>query len=228
MGLRLEQIVPWGRSLAEYIQMFDLSETDLQSNILDCGGGPASFNAELTQQGHSVISCDPIYQFSVAEIQQRIDETYDVVLSKVEATRDNFIWKTFRSPKEMGQSRMNSMQNFLQDFPIGFQQGRYQTCELPNLPFASKQFNLALCSHLLFLYSDQLSLEFHLASILEMCRLSADVRVFPLLLNMTGEMSPFVDPIIQALQAQGYSATIQQVLYEFQRGGNQMLRVRTL
>jgi hypothetical protein len=228
MGLRLEQIVPWGRSLAEYIQMFDLSETDLQGNILDCGGGPASFNAELTQQGHSVISCDPIYQFSVAEIQQRIDETYDVVLSKVEATRDNFIWKTFRSPKELGQARMNSMRNFLQDFPLGLQQGRYQTCALPNLPFASKQFDLALCSHLLFLYSDQLSLEFHLASILEMCRLSADVRIFPLLLNMTCEPSPFIHPIIQALQDQGYSATLQPVPYEFQRDGNQMLRVRTL
>lgn len=228
MGLRLEQIVPWGRSLTEYIQMFKLSETKLEGRILDCGSGPASFNAEMTQQGHSVVSCDPIYQFSAADIQQRIDETYDVVLSKVEATRDNFIWKTFRSPKDMAQSRMNSMQIFLQDFPLGLQQGRYQTCELPTLPFASKQFDLALCSHLLFLYSDQLSLDFHLASILEMCRLSADVRIFPLVLNMTGEMSPFVDPILQALQDQGYSATIQQVAYEFQRGGNQMLQVKTL
>jgi SAM-dependent methyltransferase len=223
MGLRLDQIVPWGRSLAEYVQMFNLSEADLAGRILDCGGGPASFNAEMNQQGHSVISCDPIYQFSVSEIQQRIDQTYDVVLSKVEATKDNFVWKNFRSPKEMGQSRMESMQLFVQDFSI--EQTRYQTCELPTLPFESNSFDLALCSHLLFLYSDQLSLEFHLASILEMCRLSPDVRIFPLLLNMTGEISPFVDPILQALQDRGYAATLQTVPYEFQRGGNQMLQV---
>ncbi len=48
MGLKLENVVPWGRSLAEYICMFDLCPSDLQGYILDCGGGPASFNAELT------------------------------------------------------------------------------------------------------------------------------------------------------------------------------------
>lgn len=228
MGLRLDQIVPWGRSLSEYRQMFDLSEADLQGRILDCGGGPASFNAEMTQQGYSVISCDPIYQFSVPELQQRIDETYKVILTKVEATKENFVWEMFRSPEELGQVRMSAMQNFLTDFPTGLEQGRYRICELPNLPFESQKFDLALCSHLLFLYSDQLSYEFHLASILELCRLSPEVRIFPLRLNMTCEISPFVDPIIQALQDRGYSATLQQVPYEFQRGGNQMLQVKTL
>lgn len=228
MGLRLDQIVPWGRSLSEYIQMFDLSERDLQGKILDCGGGPASFNAEMSHRGYSVISCDPVYQFSVTEIQQQIDQTYEVILSKVEATKENFIWEMFRSPQELAQVRMNAMQRFLTDFPVGLQQGRYQTCELPYLPFESQQFDLALCSHLLFLYSDQLSFEFHLASILEMCRLSPEVRIFPLRLNMTCEISPFVDPIIQALHDRGYSATLQQVPYEFQRGGNRMLQIKTL
>ncbi|HTL88852.1 MAG TPA: SAM-dependent methyltransferase [Leptolyngbya sp.] len=226
-GLRLEAIVPWGRSRSEYMQMFDLTEADLQKQILDCGGGPASFNAEMTQLKHSVVSCDPIYQFSTEQIQQRIDQTYEVVLAKVEATRDNFVWTTFRSPEEMGRSRMISMQQFLKDFSIGLKQGRYQQHELPTLPFENNQFDLALCSHLLFLYSDQLSLEFHLASILEMCRVSSEVRIFPLLLNMTGEMSPFVDPIVQAFKQQDYSVTVQQVAYEFQRGGNQMLQIRT-
>ncbi len=30
MRLRLEKVVPWGRSLQEYIQMFDLTNDDLQ------------------------------------------------------------------------------------------------------------------------------------------------------------------------------------------------------
>ncbi|MBD1841985.1 SAM-dependent methyltransferase [Cyanobacteria bacterium FACHB-63] len=227
MGLRLEQIVPWGRSRSEYIRMFDLTEADLQGKILDCGSGPASFNAEMTALGYSIISCDPIYQFSAEQIQQRIDETYETILDKVEATRENFIWTTFRSPQEMAQSRMASMQRFLADFPAGLQQGRYQFYELPNLPFENNQFDLALCSHLLFLYSDQLNLEFHLASILEMCRVSPEVRIFPLLLNMTGETSPFLEPVMQTLKEQGYTVLLRQVPYEFQRGGNQMLQIKT-
>ena len=92
--------------------MFDLTESDLQQNILDCGSGPASFNAEMTQLGHTVISCDPIYQFSTEQIQQQIDETYDVIVTKVKATQENFVWTNFRSPEDMAHSRMTSMQKF--------------------------------------------------------------------------------------------------------------------
>ena len=49
--MKLEQVVPWGRSLAEYRAMFALSEADLQRRILGCGDGPASFNAEMTAAG---------------------------------------------------------------------------------------------------------------------------------------------------------------------------------
>jgi hypothetical protein len=45
LAVMLDQVVPWGRSLSEYVRMFDLSPADLQSRILDCAGGPASFNA---------------------------------------------------------------------------------------------------------------------------------------------------------------------------------------
>lgn len=224
MGLRLEQVVPWGRSLQEYIQMFDLTE-DLQSKILDCAGGPASFNAEMTTLGRSVISCDPIYQFSASEIERRIEETFPVVLKSVEANRQNFVWTTMQSPEHLCQVRMAAMHQFLADFPQGLQQGRYLVEELPSLSFDSREFDLALCSHLLFTYSDQLPIEFHLAAIVEMCRVATEVRIFPLLVNTTGEVSPLLQPVMRELEAQGYSVEIRQVPYEFQKGGNQLLRV---
>lgn len=223
--MRLEQVVPWGRSFSEYCQMFDLTEADLQSKILDCGGGPASFNAEMTQQGKSVVSCDPLYQFSVEEISQRVDQTYPIVLKGVEVNRDNFVWTTIPSPEKLGQIRMAAMRQFLADFPLGLQQRRYQNQLLPNLSFDSQQFGLALCSHFLFTYSDQLSFEFHLASIVEMCRVAEVVRIFSLLVNMTGEISPFLEPVMKELTAQGYSVQIKQVPYEFQKGGNQLLQI---
>ena len=68
MGLKLENVIPWGRSLEEYVRMFNLTPEDLKLAILDCAGGPASFNAEMTGQGYNVISCDPVYHFTADEI----------------------------------------------------------------------------------------------------------------------------------------------------------------
>lgn len=48
MPFSIDRVIPWGRTLAEYRAMFDLSESDLCGRILGCGDGPASFNAEMT------------------------------------------------------------------------------------------------------------------------------------------------------------------------------------
>lgn len=78
--MKLADVVPWGRSLAEYCAMFSLQEIDLQGRILGCGDGPASFNAEMTALGRAVVSVDPNYNFSGAEIAQRVAETYDAII----------------------------------------------------------------------------------------------------------------------------------------------------
>lgn len=224
MGMVLDQVVPWGRSLAEYSDMFALSAADLQRSILDCGGGPASFNAELNRQGASVVSCDPLYQFSAVEIRQRIDATYAVIVQQLEQHQNNYCWTTIRSPQHLGQVRMAAMNIFLDDLAIGLVQQRYVNAAMPTLPFQTNQFELALCSHLLFTYSQQLPLEFHLAAIREMSRVAAEVRIFPLL-TLAGEPCPLLPQVITALLTDGLEAEVVAVSYEFQRGGNQMLRV---
>jgi hypothetical protein len=83
---------------------------------------------------------------------------------------------------------------------------------------------LALSSHFLFLYSAQLSYEFHLAAVLEMCRVATEVRIFPLL-DLKCRFSGHIEPIRARLTSRGYQVTIEDVPYEFQRGGNQMLRI---
>jgi hypothetical protein len=82
----------------------------------------------------------------------------------------------------------------------------------------------ALCSHLLFLYSEQLSEDFHVQSIKELCRVAAETRVFPLL-ELGTRPSRHVQAVAERLTQDGYSVQIEQVPYEFQRGGNQMMRV---
>lgn len=223
MAVTLDKVVPWGRSLDEYVRMFDLSASDPQSRILDCAAGPASFNVEMHRRGRTVVSCDPIYEFSAAEIARRIDETRDTMLKTTEAHRNNFVWHEFKTLQNLGKIRMQAMSQFLADYPSGLAQGRYRTAELPALPFCDREFDLALCSHFLFTYSEILTLDFHLASIRELCRVAAEARIFPLLPSFGTAHSPHVESVVRQLTAEGYRCEIRRVPYEFLCGANQML-----
>jgi hypothetical protein len=222
----LDQVVPWGRSFAEYEQLFALTPADLQRRILGCGDGPAAFNAEATRRGARVVSCDPLYAFERADIETRIAATCDTVLEQTRRHEDQFVWgHGIASIDELGGVRMRAMRVFLEDYDAGKAEGRYVDASLPALPFAAGGFDLALCSHLLFLYSAQLDEAFHRASIRELCRVAAEVRIFPLL-ALSGARSPFVEACIEEARACGAAAEAVKVPYEFQRGGNEMLRLR--
>jgi hypothetical protein len=128
------------------------------------------------------------------------------------------------SPDDLLATRRKALERFLADYERGLAEGRYLGGELPALPFPSASFGLAVCSHLLFLYSDLLSEDFHLRAVRELCRISREVRIFPLLTQVR-QPSPHVAAVRSALDADGYVTEIVRVKYEFQRGGNQMLRI---
>jgi hypothetical protein len=222
--LKLDHVIPWGRSFEEYVRMFNLTLTDWQSSILDCAGGPASFNAGMYRQGFRVISCDPIYQFTAAEISQRIRDTYSTVIEGVRANSECYVWQDIISPEQLGAVRMAAMDEFLADLPQGVVEGRYRVAQLPDLPFGDRTFDLALCSHFLLTYSDSLSLDFHWHSIQELCRVAAEVRIFPLL-EMGGDVSPHLEMIVRNLEQKGYQVAIEPVQYQFQKNGNTMLKI---
>src|SRR5438045_8414952 len=97
----------WSRSFEEYRRIFGLTEADLAGLILVCGDGPASFNAEATALGHRVVSCDPICAFSAGEIERRIKECYNKVISQVKRNVDGFVWDYFRDPDHLGECRLD-------------------------------------------------------------------------------------------------------------------------
>ncbi len=204
--------------------MFALTEHELGLRLLGCGDGPASFNAEATCRGARVVSCDPIYQYDAKQIEARIAATYDDILNQARQNMNEFVWTSIRSVDELGRIRMEAMNEFLNDYPRGRAAGRYVDAELPNLPFDDQSFDLALCSHFLFLYSAQLGESFHQSAVREMSRVAREVRIFPLL-ALGGTPSPWVAPVVEAFRAQGLRVSIEQVSYEFQRGGNQMMRI---
>lgn len=225
MGLQLDRVVPWGRSLAEYLRMFNLGsiETIRGLQILDCGSGPASFVAELNQSGGRGIACDPLYQFSPDQIRHQIQVTYAQVIQGVEANLDSYLWTQISSSEQLGQIRMQAMERFLTDFATHPEP--YVIGELPILPFETQRFDLALCSHFLFTYSQFFSTEFHRQAIQELCRVAREVRIFPLL-TLSGDPSTHLESVIQQLRDQGLDPQIEPVPYEFQQGADRQLTIR--
>jgi hypothetical protein len=224
MSFTIDKIVPWGRNLAEYGAMFALTDHDLNKNILSCADGPASFNAELTCAGKRCTSVDPVYQFSSQQIRERIEETSKKIMTQLEENRDDYLWDDYKTPEKLLEIRLDAMYMFLEDFESGKAKERYVVGELPALPFADRSFDLVLSSYCLFTYSKHFSLNFHFQSIMDMCRLGDEVRIFPLL-QIDGKKSPYVDPILNALTTKNIRYAIERVPYEFQKGGNQMLSI---
>jgi hypothetical protein len=224
MTFKYEEAVPWGRSFDEYRRMFALTDDDLERRILGCADGPAGFNAEVSRRGQRVVSCDPLYQCSADQIRQRIDATYDNVMRQTGENRDRFVWERIRSLEELGRTRMDAMHQFLCDYDHGKSGSRYVAAALPDLPFASSSFDVALCSHFLFFYADNLSLAFHQQAVDELCRVAQEVRVFPLL-TYNSDACPFVDAVTERQREAGRQVSIERVAYEFQRGGHTMMRI---
>ncbi len=224
--MKLEHVVPFGRSFDEYQLMFNLSGVDLSKTILGVGDGPASFNAELLKRGHPVMSLDPLYELSGKEIEQKFFRVVDDVIQQVKATSENWVWTYHKLAEGLRKNREKALRTFVKDYDSGKQQGRYTIGELPKLHGIKNQsYDLALCLHFLFLYSDHFDCAFHQSAIHEMLRIASEIRVFPLV-TLSGEYSPYVEPIIQALRANGFTVGIKKVAYELQRGGNEMLWAR--
>lgn len=225
MAMHLHQVVPFGRSLDEYRAMFSLSPDDLGKAIVGVADGPASFNAEMMAQGRRVMSVDPLYALSAAEIEQQFYAVVDGIIRQIKETPNDWVWTFHQSPEQLREHRIQVLTRFLTDYERGRADGRYVAGELPRLDCSDAQFELALCSHFLFLYSDHFPYEFHRAALTEMLRIAVEVRVFPLL-TLALKPSPYLALLLEDLTGAGYHHEIRTVPYELQRGGNQMLCIK--
>lgn len=90
---------------------------------------------------------------------------------------------------------------------------------------SNDRFDLVLSSHFLFLYDHIFDFDFHIDTMQEMLRVGSEVRIFPLL-DLSGRYSSLVDPVAAGITDRNFRVSVETVPYEFQRGGNQMIRVR--
>lgn len=58
-----------------------------------------------------------------------------------------------------------------------------------------------------------------------MCRVSKnEVKIF-LLIDLTNQKSKYLEPILKILNSKGFVTDILKTNYEFQKGGNEMLKI---
>lgn len=223
MAFKLSGVVPWGRNLGEYRDMFRLTEDDLQKRIAGFGDGPASFNRELTERGGSVISFDPIYQFTKEDIEKRIGEVRVEVMEQMRRNKDNYVWTKIKSLDELESLRMSAMKRFLEDYGKGRAEGRYVYHELPDrLPFEDDHFDIGLSSHFLLMYT-ALGYDFHIKAMTEMLRVCKQIRIFPIV-DLDANKTELVGSVIGHFR-ENYRVEIVDTDYEFQKGDNKMLIV---
>lgn len=209
------------RSYDEYVAMFDLASSDLAGAILDCSAGVAGFAAEAGRRGTRVTAVDPAYALGRDELARlgKADLERGSAIAADHPDRFTFAW--YGTPERRRSLRTRALAQFLPDLVMHPE--RYVAGQLPQLPFGNSSFNLAVCSHLLFTWADQLGLDWHRAALLELCRVAGEVRIFPTLVQGPGEPVPFWDDLMSDLATAGLQTERRQVPYAFQVGGNTML-----
>ncbi|WP_037064263.1 methyltransferase domain-containing protein [Pseudonocardia acaciae] len=212
------------RSAAEYRAMFDLTATDLAAgSVLDCCAGGSSFAAET---GARVVAVDPAYAIGRRALAETVLSGLRDGDRIIDRNRERFEWGWYGTPERRAAARVDAAHRFLAD--LGERPGRYLAGALPHLPLADASFELVLCSHMLFTWANQLDADWHRAALAELVRVSRrEVRVFPLVVQGTGEPVGFLDELRTGLAASGHRTEVRDVPYRFQRGAHAMLVVRT-
>ena len=221
----LRGVTPWGRRAFEYEAYFDLSSDGLSGTVLDCGAGPSSFSAEMAQRDVRVTALDPIYGSTASALRADLASAEQRIRNALATEHDRFVWHFYGDIEQLMTTCHQAAKIFFTDFARGRTTGRYICGELPRLPFPTSCFDLALCSHLLFLYDQELDLKFHLDALSELTRVATEVRVFPLI-SLDGTPSPFVQDSCTFLEQLGLDVSLVPVPFEFQLGANQMFRAR--
>ncbi len=219
----MRKLVLWGHHLDEYREMFDLSDADLQSRLLEFGCGASAVNAELRDKNR-VISCDPLFNLDKGTLSTNVSLIFEDMVALVAEQQDKFDFSSYGSFDALVARRRQGMADFFADYEQGKVEKRYVPAADFTLPFNHFEFDFALSSHYLFADLDNQDIDFHLKVIRELARVAKEVRIFPLI-DRHAQLSPFLGPVLLGLQQEQYGVEVREVSYHLQPTGNAMLRV---
>jgi hypothetical protein len=213
-----------GRTANEYERMFDLDLSAWEDeSILDCPGGACAFVATANDRGIDAVGADLMYGMSPGDLRQRCKADIDTAIAGFDGVEDQFVWSFYDDVADVRDHWTAAYEQFIEDYADYHDTDRYVEARLPDLPFDDDSFSLVLSAHLLFLYMDDLSHEFHEESLLELARVASDeVRTFPLA-RFDGKRYPRLDDLRETLADAGYDTELRSVPFRFLRDEPEML-----
>jgi hypothetical protein len=225
--IQLDRVAFYGRTLAEYLKIFDIDLSCWRGcSILDCPAGASSFVAEAhRRQGIETVACDPLYGNDLTHLIDKGEADIQHVMERVARVPHLFKWEFYPSINALREYSTLALRRFQEDYLHGLAEQWYIKTELPRLPFEDRRFGLVLSGHFLFTYSNRFDYTFHRDAILELLRVSAqEVRIYPIQ-GPDAQPYQYMDRLLSDLRQKGIVAEISPVPFEFQRGSNQMLRL---
>ncbi|KTD51232.1 hypothetical protein [Legionella quateirensis] len=220
----MRKLVLWGHGVDEYREMFDLSDNEINSKILEYGCGPSAVNSQITQMNNQVVSCDPLFVLDKDTLYSKSVMIFSQMAEEIKSEQEHFDFSRSGSFDKLLAERKVGFEQFFADYIKGKTEGRYLGVTDYHLPFADFTFDFALCSHYLFADLDDQTVDFHLNVIRELARVAKEVRIFPLIDN-DGQTSSFLGPVLLGLQQDNYGIEVREVAFHLQKSGNAMLRV---
>lgn len=220
----MRKIVLWGHSVDEYREMFDLSQEDMNSRILEYGCGPNAVNSQQFQETHEAISCDPLFVLDKDTLFSKVVMIFAQMEDELRQHQEQFDFSQYGGIDQLIALRQAGMKKFFDDYEQGKADGRYYGAVDYHLPFPDFSFDFSLSSHYLFADLHDQNVEFHLNVIRELARVGKEVRIFPLI-DCEGKTSEFLNPVLLQLQQEGYGVEVREVDYHLHKAENAMLRV---
>lgn len=220
----MSKLVLWGHHVGDYQEMFDLTSQDLSGKLFEFGSGPSAFNSELTKKGGQCTSCDPLFALDKATLKTKASLIFADMIDSVTREQYKYDFGRYGGLDALIEQRRQGMQVFFDDYERGIEEHRYLPAQEITLPYKDFTFDLALSSHYLFAGLDNQDSDFHIKVIMELGRIAKEVRIFPLI-DRNSQPSPFLGPVLLALQEKNFGVEVKSCDYHLQPQGNAMLRV---
>ena len=218
----MRKLVLWGHNVDDYREMFDLSESDFNTRLLEYGCGASAVNAQLNSEAKDgqafVKSCDPLFVLDKGTLSVKVSLIFEEMVASVMNDKEIFDFSHYGSFDALVALRRKGMLKFFEDYEKGRAEKRYLPVIDHNLPFSDFEFDFALSSHYLFADLDDQDVDFHLNAIRELARVAKEVRIFPLI-DRHGQVSPFLGPVLLGLQQDDYGVEVRNVSYCLQPKG---------
>ncbi|UQZ82841.1 hypothetical protein SK3146_02001 [Paenibacillus konkukensis] len=217
------------RSFDEYERMFALTGELLREGpVLDVAGGASSFVAEACSRGVAAQAADPLYAMEPEDIRSRGRREIESSTAKLEKLKHVYDWSYYGSLDNHRSIREQSLERFAGHYSQTQGTSVYTAAALPKLPFADESFSLVLCSHFLFLYSEQFDYAFHLEAVRELlrvCRQGGAVMVYPLY-SLNQQRYASLDRLISDVEQDGVKAHLSLSGLAFIPGSTERLTLR--